>query len=114
MATNSTNRQNGTAGAQASQRSRHVSRVVKQLTGVPVNGRDALLYGIVVRQVGETVSVSVGFEPGTADGYEHSERHAGERAAELAVQLRERGYTAAVRGSSKNIVHVSAHPGWPK
>jgi hypothetical protein len=114
MATSITNRHNGVAGAQASQLSRHVSRVVKQLTGVPVNGRDALLYGVVVRQVGETVSVSVGFEPGTADGYEHSERHARERAAELATQLRERGYTVAVRESSRHVVQVMAHPGWPK
>lgn len=112
MATYNINRQNGVSGALASQRSRHVSRFLNKIIVGRVNGRDACLFGITCRQVGDSVTVGVGWVPGDDAAASLRRQRAERKAATLAVSLREGGYTVAVNPLGPHLLSITAHPGW--
>lgn len=107
MPTYNTNRQNGVRGASVTQRSRHVSRFLNARMTGRVNGRDAVLTGVICKQIGHEVVVSVGYYPNHAD-----EMRAVAEAAEILKLLSESGYTVRLSPYAPHRMWVTAHPRW--
>lgn len=103
------NRTNGKAGARASRYSRQVSTTLRRL-GYRPNTSYSVLNGLTCRQVGEEVSVRVGYYPGEGQAREEAVAFA----AKLADILASLGYEArqgVVGGEPTNTVWVRRE-GW--